>query len=108
MMLVLLALLLVSGTSSGTYIQGLPPAKGEGVEDPHHWYSVTLTNSCPVTIFAAAFGPSAVYPDDGDWILNTGESITITLPKDWLSTQSGWRPGHHHRTANGIYPPRLI
>lgn len=75
-------------------------------------YVVTLKNECPTTILTAAFGPSAVYPDTGmsflntahykgDWALESGKSLNIRIPHDWLSTQSGWHPGHHEREANG-------
>ena len=51
-------------------------------------YRVNLVNECPVTVIAAALGPSKIAPaNNKSWVLKTGESLSLDIPKDWETTQ---------------------
>lgn len=50
-------------------------------------YKVNLINECPVTVLAAAVGPTTVEPADGkSWVLKSGEKIRIDIPEEWECT----------------------
>lgn len=50
-------------------------------------YKVNLINQCPVTVLAAALGPTQVKPSDNkSWILKSGEQLSIDIPREWEST----------------------
>jgi len=53
-------------------------------------------NNCPETLLFGASGPSEVSPSNGNWNVNPGGSISISIPLTWLHTQD-----HHHRSTVG-------
>lgn len=55
---------------------------------PNNNYRVNLINECPVTILTAALGPSKIKPiNNQPWVLESGQSLKLDIPKDWETTQ---------------------
>lgn len=51
-------------------------------------YKINLVNQCPVTVLAAALGPTPIQPENGkSWVLKPGEQLSLNIPKEWESTQ---------------------
>jgi hypothetical protein len=65
--------------------QPLPPPPPKGP------FKVTLKNECPVTVLAAALGPSKVRPVDASgketsWVLEPQKELYIDIPPEWTDT----------------------
>jgi hypothetical protein len=50
-------------------------------------FKVNLVNECPVTVLAAALGPTKIKPTDNrSWVLKPGEKLSLDIPKEWENT----------------------
>ena len=50
-------------------------------------FKVNMVNECPVTVLAAALGPTKIQPANNDsWVLGPGQSLSLDIPKEWEST----------------------
>ena len=57
------------------------------IAPPTKNFKVNLLNQCPVTVLAAALGPTKIKPTDNkSWVLNPGEKLSLDIPKEWEST----------------------
>lgn len=65
-----------------------PPLAPISPISPRGAFKVNLVNECPVTVLAAALGPSKIEPSHGkSWVLESGKSLSLDIPKDWETTQ---------------------